>query len=74
MCMSRPGRVVRMRGAMAEVERGGVCAWFNALPVPDVKPGDWVLVHASIVLSVISRDDADQIEALLAGAVGGEER
>jgi hydrogenase expression/formation protein HypC len=65
MCMSRPGLVVRVKGGMAEVDRGGVRAWFNVLPVPEAKAGDWVLVHASLVLAVISPEEAQQVAALL---------
>lgn len=71
MCMSRPGRVVQVDGGMAEIDRGGVRAWFNALPVPEARPGDWVLVHAGVVLAVISRDEAEQVDALLQAATGG---
>lgn len=69
--MSRPGRVLRLENGMAEVERGDGRAWFNALPVPGIRAGDWVLVHASLVLAVISRDEAEQIEAIVAEATGG---
>ena len=72
MCMSRPGRVLRVENGMAEVERGESRAWFNALPVADVQPGDWVLVHASLVLSTVSGEEAQEIEATLAAATAGE--
>jgi hydrogenase expression/formation protein HypC len=68
MCMSVPGRVVALRDGLAEVDRGGRRAWFNALLVPEARPGDWVLVHTSVVLSVISEEDARDTEALLAEA------
>ena len=71
MCMSRPGRVVRVQEGMAEVERRGSRAWFNALAVPEARPGDWVLVHTSLVLSVIDSQEAEQIDALLGEAAGG---
>jgi hydrogenase expression/formation protein HypC len=65
MCMSRPGRVVTLKGGVAEVEINGRRAWFNALLVPDVKPGDWVLTHTSLVVSQISETDAEAVNALL---------
>lgn len=67
MCMSRPGRIVRVRDGEAEVESNGRRAWFNALMVPEAKAGDWVLTHTGIVLSVIGQADADAIEGLMAG-------
>lgn len=69
MCMSRPGRVVQLRDGRAEVETDGRRAWFNALLVPDVKPGDWVLTHTSLVVSEISEKDAEAINALLREAM-----
>jgi len=69
MCMSRPGRVVELRDGMAEVEINGRRAWFNALLVPDLRPGAWVLTHTSIVLSEISEADAESVNGLLREAM-----
>ncbi len=69
MCMSRPGRVVALRGGMAQVETQGHRAWFNALMVPDVKPGSWVLTHTSLVVSEISEREAEAVSALLQEAM-----
>jgi hydrogenase expression/formation protein HypC len=65
MCMSRPGRVVQVRGGMAEVDVHGRRKWFNALMAPDVGPGSWVLTHTSLVVSEISETEAEAVEALL---------
>lgn len=65
MCMSRPGRVVQVRDGAAEVDVAGRRAWFNALLVPELQPGSWVLTHTSLVLSEISESDAESINALL---------
>ncbi len=65
MCMSLPGRVVRLDGAMAEVEARGRRRWCNALLVPEASPGDWVLTHTGLVVSVISPEDAAAVDSLL---------
>lgn len=65
MCMSRPGVVVALRDGMAAVERDGRQAWCNALMVPQVRVGDWVLTHTSLVVSVISEHEASETETLL---------
>jgi hydrogenase assembly chaperone HypC/HupF len=65
MCMSRPGRVVQVHEGTAEVDVNGRRAWFNALLVPELRPGCWVLTHTSLVLSEISESDAESINALL---------
>jgi hydrogenase expression/formation protein HypC len=69
MCMSLPGRVVQVLDGMAEVERDGRRAWFNALMVPEAKTGDWVLTHTSLVISVISEADAEATTALFQEAM-----
>lgn len=65
MCMSVPGRVVRIDGGSAEVERGGRLYPCNALLVPEARVGDWVLTHASLVVSVITEEEAASIEEML---------
>jgi hydrogenase expression/formation protein HypC len=69
MCMSRPGRVVEVRDGMAEIEVNGRRASFNALLVPDLQPGAWVLTHTSLVLSEISEAEAESLNALLREAM-----
>jgi hydrogenase assembly chaperone HypC/HupF len=65
MCVSIPGRVTQVQGAMAEVEeRDGGRAWFNALPQPDIEVGDYVLSHANLIIAIISEKEAlEMIEA-----------
>ena len=65
MCMSRPGEVVQVRDGMAEVDIAGRRAWFNALLVPELRPGAWVLTHTSLVLSEISAAEAASVNELL---------
>lgn len=65
MCMSRPGRVIEVREGMAEIEIDGRRRQFNALLVPDLAPGAWVLTHTGLVLSEITEQDAEAINALL---------
>lgn len=58
MCLSVPGRVTQVQGAMAEVEEeDGSKGWYNALPQPDVKVGDYVLTHASLIVATISETE-----------------
>lgn len=65
MCMSRPGRVVQLRAGMAQIEVEGRRDWYNALLVPDVKPGAWVLTHTSLVVAEISEREAHAVSALM---------
>lgn len=61
MCLTVPGRVTQVQGAMAEVETQGQHAWFNALAQPDVQIGDYVLTHANLIVAIISQAEAQQM-------------
>ncbi len=62
MCLSVPGRVTQVQGAMAEVEEeDGSTAWYNALPQPDLKVGDYVLTHANLIVAIISETEAQEM-------------
>ena len=74
MCLTIPGRVVQVNGAMAEVELDGRTDWYNALAQPEVKVGDFVLTHANLIVSVISEDEAQRmLQAALADLVEAAE-
>ncbi len=52
-----------MSGAMALVEFNGLQLQCNALTQPDVKVGDYVLVHANLLVAIISDEEAMQMLA-----------
>jgi hydrogenase expression/formation protein HypC len=62
MCLTMPGRVLRLQGPMALVDTAGVTRWCNALMHPDLSVGDRVLLHAGLVLEVVSDEHASEIE------------
>ena len=66
MCVSLPGRVLSVRDQMALVETAGIQRWSNALMSPEIEPGDTVLVHAGLVVSVLTPDEARDVEAAFA--------
>jgi hydrogenase expression/formation protein HypC len=61
MCMSLPGKVLRLNGALAQVEVNGQQLWCNALAQPEVTVGDSVLVHANLIVAIISELEAEQM-------------
>jgi hydrogenase expression/formation protein HypC len=63
MCLSLPGRVVRLDGPRAQVETAGVMRWCNGLIYPDLQVGDRVLLHAGLVIEVVSEEHAREIES-----------
>jgi hydrogenase expression/formation protein HypC len=65
MCLAVPRRVLRIDGDRAEVDWDGEPLWAAAAGVPDLQPGEYVLVHAGQVLERISADEATEILALL---------
>lgn len=66
MCVSIPGRVVSLRGPMALIDTVGVERWCNALLCPELVPGDRVILHAGLVIEVLSEDQARDAEAAFA--------
>ncbi len=63
MCLSLPGRVVRLEGPRALVDTAGVMRWCNSLMYPDLQPGDRVLLHAGLVIEIVSEEHAREIES-----------
>ena len=63
MCLSLPGRVVRLEGPRALVDTAGTMRWCNALMYPDLQVGDRVLLHAGLVIEIVSEDHAREIES-----------
>lgn len=54
--MGVPGRVVEVRGERAVVDFGGLRREVDAVLVPDVKPGDYVIVHAGAIIEKIDEE------------------
>jgi hydrogenase expression/formation protein HypC len=58
MCVAIPARVKSISGTTAEVEIGGVSREISVQLTPDVKAGDFVLVHAGFAIHVIDEEEA----------------
>ena len=61
MCLSMPG-VLRLQGPMTLVDAAGATRWCNALMHPDLKVVDRVLLHAGLVVEVVTEEHAQEIE------------
>ena len=66
MCVSLPGEVVSVDGALAVVETAGIRRCCNALMYPELARGDHVLVHAGLVVRILTVEEAREIEAAFA--------
>lgn len=58
MCLAIPALVKSIDGDTAEVEIGGVVRRAGIMLTPEVKQGDYVLLHTGYAISVIDKDDA----------------
>lgn len=66
MCLAVPLRVAALEGTLAEVEVGGVRRQVSVLLTPEVKVGDWVLVHTGFAISVLNEQEAQETLKLFA--------
>ena len=64
MCLAVPRRVLRVDGDRAEVEWDDAPLWVSTVGAADLQPGEYVLVHAGVVLDRLSADEAEAILAL----------
>ena len=58
MCLAIPALVKSIDGATAQVEVGGVTRRVSILLTPEVKEGDYVLLHTGYAISSIDKDEA----------------
>jgi hydrogenase expression/formation protein HypC len=77
MCLAVPGKVVNITGdepmmRKGKVSFGGVIKEVSLAYVPDVKIGDYVIVHVGFALSILDEDAAhktlaefQEIEAIM---------
>ncbi len=57
MCVAAPGRVVEINGNTAVIDYNGNKVNANK-GIVDVKIGDWVLVHAGLIIQILPEDEA----------------
>ncbi len=59
MCLGIPARVIEVRGDVGIVEFRGVKKEVDA-SLLDVKPGDYVIIHAGAMISKLSPEEAKE--------------
>lgn len=57
MCVAAPGRIVDINSDTATVDYSGNKIKANK-GIVDTKIGDWVLVHAGLIIQVLPEDEA----------------
>jgi hydrogenase expression/formation protein HypC len=70
MCLSVPGQVLDVQGARALVRTAGRTVWCNALAQPEVRPDDYVLMHAGLIIAIIPPEEAQRVQEAVAAVRG----
>ena len=65
MCLSIPAKIVSIEGNMADVSVGGTIFKAGLQMIENVKPGDYILLHAGFAIQKISEGDAKTTLELL---------
>ena len=60
MCLAIPMKVERLEGSWAKVESQGLRMRVNVDLIPDVKIGDYVLVHAGFAIQKVKAEKAEE--------------
>jgi hydrogenase expression/formation protein HypC len=61
MCLAVPGKVVSIEGRSARIDYSGVQRKALIDLFPELKPGDFVLVHAGFVIQKLERQEAEEV-------------
>jgi hydrogenase expression/formation protein HypC len=66
MCLAIPGKVISIAGddpvfRMGKVDFGGVIKEVNLCYVPEVKLGDYVIIHVGFALNIIDEEEAQKV-------------
>ena len=66
MCLAIPGKVLSISGddsltRMARIDFAGVVKQASLAYVPEVKIGDYVIVHVGFALSKVDEDEAQKV-------------
>jgi hydrogenase expression/formation protein HypC len=70
MCLAVPALITRIDGVTAEADLAGNETSVNVLFTPDVKVGDYVMMHAGYAMSVMSSSEAQETFDLLEEMAG----
>jgi len=60
MCLGVTARVVKIDGQKADVEFDGVTQTISIAMTPEVKIGDYVMIHAGFAISIIDPKQAEE--------------
>lgn len=64
MCLAIPGKIIKIKNQLAEVDFQGVKKEIN-ISIVDVKVGDYVMIHAGFAIEKMEKDNVKEIKAYL---------
>jgi len=64
MCLAIPARIISIDGENAEADVGGVRKTVGLMLTPNVKVGDYVLLHAGYSIGIVDANEAQETLAL----------
>jgi hydrogenase expression/formation protein HypC len=70
MCLGVVGRIEEINGEMAMVEIMGVRREISIVLVPEIKIGEYVMIHAGFAINPIDEEAAKETEELLKEVFG----
>jgi hydrogenase expression/formation protein HypC len=73
MCLAVPGKIISIgKEFKAEVDFGGVIRAVQLDLMPDVKTGEYVIVHAGFAIQRLTEEDALETMQLIKDAYGSD--
>lgn len=70
MCVGISAKVIQMKGNVAIVNATGAKRSVSAELLDDLKPGDYVMVHAGAAIAKITDDDENESKNLMEELLG----
>ena len=70
MCVGISAKVIQMKGDVAIVDATGAKRSISAELLDDLKPGDYVMVHAGAAIAKITDDDENESKNLMEELLG----
>lgn len=64
MCLGVTAQVVKIDGQKADVEFDGVTQTISIAMTPEVKIGEYVMLHAGFAISIIDKEQAEETTEL----------
>jgi hydrogenase expression/formation protein HypC len=61
MCLTVPVRVISVNGPVATVDVAGGRRVVSSIAVPSVRPGDWAILAAGVLLRVLDPTTASEL-------------